>query len=392
MNPPTPTIAIILAAGSSVRCGFDKLFTDQFGDPPLWLTLGVFQQVEAVDGVILVVHPDKLDALVRVRESFPKITRVIVGGGSRFDSLKQALDTLDTTPESPPMRVVVHNGANTALSPEELSHALNMQEYDNHGRCRPLIFGYFTPNAIKFVLNNKVIQKLNREEIFETQTPQIADASTLIQAAKMWEADTTATPADEAELLLHMGEEVRVFACSPANRKLTWASDFERPDYLRIGVGRDAHPLKEGSDKLLILGGITFPEAEFHIAADSDGDIVLHALTDALLSSIGDRTIDSFAGDMCRAGGTDSRAYVSHALARVKDLYTHYAVHQVIITLEGKRPRIAPHHVAIQKSVADILGVELHRVGLTYTTGDGLTAFGRGEGIFAQVFLVAHAR
>jgi len=154
---------------------------------------------------------------------------------------------------------------------------------------------------------------------------------------------------------------------------------------IRLGLGQDSHAFEpEGTSKPLILGGVVFP-GQPGLKANSDGDVVLHAIFNALSSAIGKRSLGVYADPLCQQGVTDSRAYLRVALDMVQQ--AGYTVNNVALTIEARRPRIEPMAVEMQKSIARLLGVSDDQVGITATSGEGLTAFGRGEAI--QVFAIA---
>ncbi|MDH3324937.1 MAG: 2-C-methyl-D-erythritol 2,4-cyclodiphosphate synthase, partial [Candidatus Peregrinibacteria bacterium] len=280
-----------------------------------------------------------------------------------------------------------------------------------------IIFGFFTPNSIKEVdKSGKVNKFLDREQIFETQTPQISDLKTFREAISNLESNPGSNlsrspepgfviPRDEAELLAEIGEDIYIFECSPQNQKMTFAHDFNtnpgsdlfskfsEPGFenLRIGIGEDSHRfVQEFDDKNpVILGGIKFPECEQSFDANSDGDVILHALCNAILSPVGEKTLDSFADEMCKDGITDSREYLKKALEIVQKKFEGFEIFNVVISLECKMPKIAPRHDEVQESLAELLGIEVDKVGLTYTTGEGLSCFGEGKGVRALVKVLA---
>lgn len=154
---------------------------------------------------------------------------------------------------------------------------------------------------------------------------------------------------------------------------------------IRVGLGQDSHAFEpDGSDKPLILGGVVFTGAP-GLKANSDGDVVLHAVFNALSSAIGKRSLGIYADPICERGVTDSSVYLGVALDMVRE--AGYTVNNVSISIEARRPRIEPRAEEMQKRVAALLKMDTDRVGVTATSGEGLTAFGRGEGI--QVFVIA---
>ena len=145
-------------------------------------------------------------------------------------------------------------------------------------------------------------------------------------------------------------------------------------------IGQDSHRFTQ-EEKPLLLGGVLLP-GEPGLEANSDGDVLLHALTNAVSGLTGRNILGAPADALCRAGMTDSRAYLREALKDLEALGGRI-VH-VSFSVEARRPHLAAHIPAIRASVAELLGIAPAHVGLTATSGEGLTAFGRGEGI--QVF------
>lgn len=153
---------------------------------------------------------------------------------------------------------------------------------------------------------------------------------------------------------------------------------------VRVGFGHDTHAFEqEGSVKPLILGGIEFG-GQPGLLANSDGDVVLHALCNALSQAVGGRSLSVYADQLCQQGITDSKQYLGVALDMVRR--AGYTVNNVGISIEASRPKIEPRAQAMKQSLAGLLNVEADRVGVTATSGEGLTTFGRGEGI--QVFAI----
>ncbi|MEM8628649.1 MAG: 2-C-methyl-D-erythritol 2,4-cyclodiphosphate synthase [Chlamydiota bacterium] len=149
-------------------------------------------------------------------------------------------------------------------------------------------------------------------------------------------------------------------------------------DHYRTGLGQDSHAfLPPSVDKLCRIGGIVFPDVP-GLAADSDGDPVLHAICNAISSITHIPILGGCAQAMCLEEQiTDSSAYLEVALSHLSPR----EILHVALCLEGKRPRMQSSAGKIRQNVAYLLAVPIEYVGLTITSGDGLSAFGRGEGI-----------
>jgi len=151
---------------------------------------------------------------------------------------------------------------------------------------------------------------------------------------------------------------------------------------LRIGQGLDAHPLVAG--RRCVLGGVEIP-SDAGPEGHSDGDVVLHALADALLGT-------AAAGDLGSVFGTteprfrdaSSSVFVTEALARAGNP----KVVNVDVTLVAERPRVGPYRDAMRAAVAALLGIPVERVSVKASSGNGMTGFGRGEGVFASAVVL----
>lgn len=152
----------------------------------------------------------------------------------------------------------------------------------------------------------------------------------------------------------------------------------------KIGIGQDSHRFEgEESTKTCIIAGLEFPDVPGW-DANSDGDIVFHAICNAISSVTGTLILGGIADELCLEQGiTDSEVYLREALKTLGDT----AIRHIAITLEGKRPKFKTRIEEMRRSIAKVCGIDTSQVGITATTGEGLTGFGRGEG--AQCIVVA---
>ncbi len=154
---------------------------------------------------------------------------------------------------------------------------------------------------------------------------------------------------------------------------------------LRVGHGFDAHPLVAG--RRCVLGGVEIP-SESGPEGHSDGDVVLHALADALLGA-------AAAGDLGSVFGTSRPEWrdapSSLLVERVRSLTGNPPVVNVDVTVIGSRPKVGPHREAIRERLAGLLGIPARRVSVKASSVNGLTDFGRGEGLAAEVIVLVEA-
>lgn len=156
---------------------------------------------------------------------------------------------------------------------------------------------------------------------------------------------------------------------------------------VKTGLGLDSHRFVEGdSDRPFILGGVVFDDAPA-LSGNSDADVILHALTDAISGVTGVTVIGAVADAMCRRGITDSTEYLKVALESLGA----WRLTHVSIVLECLRPKIDPKVPVLRESLAGLLGLELGDICITATTGEHLNDVGRGLGIHASVIITAVA-
>lgn len=146
----------------------------------------------------------------------------------------------------------------------------------------------------------------------------------------------------------------------------------------RTGIGQDSHRfLPPESSKPCIVAGVIFDGVP-GLDSESDGDIVHHALCNAITSLSGISILGGIARDLCRKDGiTDSQVYVEKAL---QALFPQKIVH-VALTIEGKRPHFEERLDHMRKKLAHVLHLDISQVGISVTSGNGLTDFGCGDGL-----------
>lgn len=150
------------------------------------------------------------------------------------------------------------------------------------------------------------------------------------------------------------------------------------PFRIRTGIGQDSHRfLPDDSTKPCIIGGLIFEDAP-GLSADSDGDVVIHAICNAITSVTHVPILGGIAIELCHKHGiTDSSVYLEKALATLKG----QKIEHVALTIEGKRPRLQARSEEMRAKISSLMKIEIGQVGLTATSGDGLTDFGCGDGL-----------
>jgi len=145
---------------------------------------------------------------------------------------------------------------------------------------------------------------------------------------------------------------------------------------MKVAIGQDSHRFDfEDKNKKLILGGVIF-EGYPPLSGNSDADVVLHSVTNAISGITCTNILGKIADDMCKSGITNSEEYLKEALKYLNNKIIHLS-----ISIECKTPKITPKIEEMRKNIARILSIPENSIGITATTGEGLTEFGKGNGI-----------
>ena len=150
---------------------------------------------------------------------------------------------------------------------------------------------------------------------------------------------------------------------------------------MKVAIGQDSHRFDfKNKEKKLILGGIVF-ENHPSLEGNSDSDVILHSITNAISGVTCKNVLGEVSDNLCKSGIIDSKAYLQEALKDLKFRILHLS-----ISIECKTPKISPRLEELRDSISNILGISRDSIGITATSGEELTEFGKGNGI--QVFSI----
>lgn len=368
--------AIIAAGGSGRRLGsaVPKQLLEVGDRSILQRSVEAFATHPRVDEVVVVLP----EPLASQPPAFLHGVRVVAGGDRRQDSVANAVDALDDRADV----VLVHDAARPFVTREVISRTIDAAaEYGAAIAALPV------HDTVKRVdASWTIVDTLPREDMFLAQTPQGFRREVLRDAVALGRRGTAAT--DEAALAERAGHPVRVVEGDAANVKITTAADLDaaraREGALgcasRVGTGYDLHRLVEG--RPLVLGGVAIP-FERGALGHSDGDVVCHSATDAILGGacLGDIG-RHFPDTDPRWKGASSVDLLRRAVALVQDAGLAVMNLDVVVILE--RPKIQPYLDAIRTGVAGAVGLPETRVSVKGKTNEGVDAVGRGEAIAAH--------
>lgn len=376
---PLHVTAIIAAGGAGRRLGADvpKQLIELGGRTLLARSLSAFLTHPRVTDVVVALPPD----LAAAPPAWLNGAKVVTGGPRRQDSVANAFDAVASTTDV----VLVHDAARPFVSHEVISRTIDGALA--HGAA---VAAIPVSDTVKRVAGSDlIVETVPREQVFLAQTPQAFRPAVLRDAVALGRSGVEAT--DEAALAERAGHPVRVVPGDPANFKITTRADLaaarrrERQILAdvatrRIGIGYDLHRLVDG--RPLVLGGVTVPFDRGPLG-HSDGDVVCHAVTDAVLGAASAGDIGQhFRDSDPRWKDASSIELLRQAVAMVRALGLVIVNADVVVVLE--RPKIAPFLDAIRLGVAGALGVPVEAVSVKGKTNEGVDAVGRGEAIAAH--------
>jgi len=225
---------------------------------------------------------------------------------------------------------------------------------------------------------------VDRNHVVRVQTPQAFRREVLVEAYGRWSGDV---PTDEATVARSAGLTVAAVEGDPALEKLTSEADWRRAEQwlearlaARTGMGFDVHAF--AGDGPVMMGGIAVPHSR-GLAGHSDADVVLHAITDALLGAAGLGDIGQhFPPSDPQWKGAASDIFLVHAAGLIRA--AGGMIDHVDCTVICEEPKVGPHRAAMRANVARLLGLAEGAVSIKATTTEGLGFTGRREGIAAQ--------
>jgi 2-C-methyl-D-erythritol 4-phosphate cytidylyltransferase / 2-C-methyl-D-erythritol 2,4-cyclodiphosphate synthase len=373
--------AVIVAAGSSSRMGgLEKLTETLLGRPLLAWSVDSMAQAESVARIVAVVRPDRLDELARA--TWLGDATIVAGGERRSDSVRAGLEATRADV------VLVHDGARP-LASSALADSVARAAAER-GAAVPVMP---VADSLKRVSGEWLEGSVNREALVRTQTPQGARRELLLAA---FDQAAGRAYTDEAALLEAAGVPVATVPGEAANIKVTDRQDLELVRAIfgarseqRIGFGEDAHGF--GPTDGLMLGGVLVDGAP-RLQGHSDGDVVLHALSTAILAACG-------LGDLGRlfppadpsTKGIASTELVHMTVTRAAE--AGWSVEQAQISILGARPRLGEKRIdEMALNIGRLLGVQDGAVAVSASTGNLYGPEGAGRMIRATALVTVIRR
>ncbi|MEH3039254.1 MAG: bifunctional 2-C-methyl-D-erythritol 4-phosphate cytidylyltransferase/2-C-methyl-D-erythritol 2,4-cyclodiphosphate synthase [Sphingomonas paucimobilis] len=370
-----PTVALIVAAGTGVRSGssLPKQYAPIAGRAMIAHAHAALTGHPGIDRVLVVIGEGQEQSLhAAVGE-----VEFVIGGATRRESVSAGLAAIGDAAQ-----VLIHDAARPFVPGAVIDRLLAAL---NHGPGAVPVLPVL-PVADTLALGGEALgDVVPRDRLVRVQTPQAFAVSAIRDAHAAW--DVTAEATDDAQMLRAIGLDVAMVEGDIMLEKITYPADFAAAEartlpalVSRSATGYDVHRLEAGEE--LWLGGVLIPH-DRGLSGHSDADVALHAITDALLGTIGAGDIGThFPPSDPQWRGAESGQFLEHAASLVRA--EGGIIDFVDLTVICEAPKIGPHRAAMRERIAALLGVAERQVSIKATTSERLGFTGRQEGIAAQ--------
>ena len=372
-------MALVVAAGSGSRAGGDgpKQYRRLGGKAVLAHAIDALRHPR-IDEIRVVIGEEQEADYAAAIAGRP-LPAPVTGGATRQESVRRGLDALAA--ENMVAQVLIHDAARPFLPPTVIDRLLDVLA-EAPGAVPAL------PVVDTLARGDDALGDIvSRAGLIRVQTPQAFRFEAIRSAHAGW---TGPDATDDAQIARAAGLEVLTVEGDPALEKLTYEADFARAEAMlatrlqpRTGMGFDVHAFGVGDH--VWLGGVRVAH-DRGLVGHSDADVALHALTDALLGTLGAGDIgDHFPPSDPQWRGAPSSRFLEHAGGLIEAAGGRI-VH-CDVTLICEAPRIGPYRAAMRARIADLLRLPQSRTSVKATTTERLGFTGRGEGIAAQAIV-----
>ena len=363
--------AVICAAGKGTRAGFtkNKLLLKK-GYTVLEKTLSAFD-FPAIDEIVVTASERDFNEISQICKAFPK-AKVVLGGETRTRSVYNALKAVQSD------IVLIHDGARPYVTRQTIENCIQSVKTFGSGIC-----AVECRDTISVVENNKIRSTPRRDTLRQIQTPQ-GFFTENIRYAYERAMEIGGEYTDDASVFGQFCGTPNICDGARENVKLTYAEDFE-DNAARCGFGIDTHAFGKKQD-FIVLAGVKIP-SHSGLIAHSDGDVLVHALMDALLSAAGLKDIGHYFPDTDEKWkNADSMNMLSQVVYLIDK--QGYAVQNVSIAIQAEKPRLAKYIDDMKNSLSSVLKIDPTAIGIGAGTNEGLGYVGEGKGITVNAYVL----
>lgn len=392
--------ALVVAAGRGTRLSsspddLPKQYRHIGSASVLSHTLNALARHPDINVIVTVIGKDDHDLFQTSLQELPskhrdKCHAPVIGGDARQQSVRNGLEALNGLGVQ---YVLIHDGARPFVSQDIISGNLALLQRGS----KAVLTAIPVVDTIKRATEQGV-ETVDRSDLWAAQTPQSFPVSDILEWHQLADGNGSDGFTDDIGLAEWQGAGISICEGSPDNFKITTPADLQKAERqadhmtteplsssnslvglgdIRVGQGYDVHAFEDG--EAVILGGVSIPHSQ-KLKGHSDADVVLHAITDAVLGGLADGDIGShFPPSDPQWKGAASDQFLVHALNLVRKRGGRVA--HIDVTVVCEAPKIGPHRDALRQSVAEICDLPIGRVSVKATTSERLGFTGRKEGI-----------
>ncbi len=356
--------ALIVAGGCGER--FSSSIPKQYTNNILYKTVSKFCHHPEIDEVAVVIRPQDIELYEQHCNRF-KLISPIFGGPSRGESVKNGLNELA---KYQPDLILIHDSNRPYLSNKLISKIIkNLKNYPYHG----VIPTFPITETVKRI-NQDRVENIDRTNLYTTQTPQGFYFNQLLSEYNKSDIFFTDESNFPIPLKYIQGEK--------ENIKITYKEDVM--EITSTGIGFDAHKFFENTtnENFITLGGVKIPFSK-SIEAHSDGDVLIHAVVDALLGAMGEGDIGlHFPPSDIKWKNANSIIFLEHCLELLNQ--KNARINNIDVTIICEQPKLYSFKESIRLNLSKILRINHEYINIKATTTEKMGFTGRGEGIAVQ--------
>ena len=368
--------AIVCAAGKGARAGFEKnkLLVPFDGSTVLEKTLSAFDY-PAIDEIIVTSSENDFAEISLLCKKL-KNAKVVLGGETRTASVYNALQSATAD------IVLIHDGARPFVTRKVIENCIETVKAKGSAIC-----AIECRDTVAVVADGKIITVPNRKNLRQIQTPQGFFREKILAAYEQAMQDENSAFTDDSSVFARYCEEPCICEGNSENIKITYAEDFTCK-IARCGFGIDTHAFGKEQD-YIVLAGVKIP-SDSGLIAHSDGDVLVHAVMDALLSAAGLKDIGHYFPDTDdKWKGASSMRMLSQVVALIES--EGYGVKNISVAIQAEKPRMKKYIDEMKNALAKALKVDQTAVGISAGTNEGLGYVGEGKGITVNAYALLYS-
>ncbi|MBO4940027.1 MAG: 2-C-methyl-D-erythritol 4-phosphate cytidylyltransferase [Clostridia bacterium] len=369
----TSVCAIICAAGTGSRAGFDKnkLLVKQGEKTTLEKTLDAFD-FPAIDEIIITASETDIDEINAICSTYANAS-VVLGGATRSQSVFNALKAVKSD------IVLIHDGARPFVTRSIIEGCIASVQTHGSGIC-----AVECRDTVAQTKNGKIVQVPDRSALRLIQTPQGFFRENILYAYERAFEKGEPSYTDDSSVFADFCGAPTLCDGSIKNKKLTYKEDFEIGAQ-RCGFGIDTHAFGK-EQNYIRLAGVKIP-SESGLIAHSDGDVLVHAVMDAMLSAAGLKDIGHYFPDK------DPKWKDANSMEMLHQVCVHvqnagFTTQNISVSVQAEKPRLSPYIDEMKNALASALRLDPTAVGIAAGTNEGLGYVGEGKGITVYAYVL----